>query len=69
MQLTMATNTRHFKYINSKTGNTIYYHSVTDISEPAKLKQELEKIRDKVASDNGVFMETVYWEEISENAE
>lgn len=61
----MAT-TRHFRYINSKTGNALYYHSVTDITEADKLKQELEKIRDKVASDNGVFMETIYWEEITE---
>ncbi len=65
----MATNIRHFKYINSKTGNTIYYHSVTGITEAGKLKQELEKVRDKVASDNGVFMETIYWEEIIEKDE
>lgn len=65
----MATEIRHFKFINSKTGNTIYYHSVTGITEAQKLKQELEKIRDKVASDNGVFMETVYWEEITESAQ
>ncbi|OKS87713.1 hypothetical protein [Mucilaginibacter polytrichastri] len=65
----MANNTRHFKYINSKTGNTLYYYSVSSVSEPDKLKQELDKIRDKVASDNGIFMETVYWEEIIEKAE
>jgi hypothetical protein len=64
----MATNVRHFKYINSKTGNTIYHYSIKGVSEPDKLKLELEKIRDKVASDNGVFMETIYWEEIVEKA-
>jgi ribose 5-phosphate isomerase len=65
----MATNTRHFKYINSKTGNTIYHYTVTRVTDPEKLKQELESVRNKVASDNGVFMETIYWEEITEKTE
>ncbi|NCD71310.1 hypothetical protein [Mucilaginibacter agri] len=63
----MATeNIKHYKFINSKTGNAIYYYSSSSTASAAELKQELEKIRDKVASENGVFMETVYWEEISE---
>lgn len=64
----MATeNTKHFKFVNSKTGNTLYYYSASNATKPADLKQELEKIRDKVASENGLFMETVYWEEIPED--
>lgn len=58
---------KHFKFINSKTGNTLYYHSVKEIENPGQLKAELEKIRDKVAATNGVFMETIYWEEIPDN--
>jgi transcription initiation factor IIE alpha subunit len=64
--ITMATNTRHYKFINSKTGNALYYYSVEGEKTPEQLKEELDKIRDQVASNNGLFMETVYWEEVLE---
>lgn len=60
----MATPARHFKFINSKTGNTIYYYTITEEKDQAAITEELDKIRDQVAVNNAVFMETIYWEEI-----
>lgn len=60
----MSTSSKHYKFVNSKTGNTIYYHSIHDEMDAEKIKEELDKVRNKVATLNGVFMETIYWEEI-----
>jgi hypothetical protein len=57
---------KHYKFINSKTGNAIYYHSISEDSETEKIKEELEKIRARVAIQNGIFLETVYWEEMKD---
>lgn len=63
----MKTNVKHFKFVNSKTGNAIYYHTLTVASDQKKVKVELDKIRDQVASQNGMFTETIYWEEVKED--
>lgn len=60
------TTTRHFKFINSKTGNAIYYHTLNTASSAEKVKAELEKIKEQVATQNGIFSGTLYWEEIVE---
>jgi hypothetical protein len=57
---------KHYKFINNKTGNAIYYYSISDDLEPKKIKEELEKVQAKVAIQNGIFIETVFWEEIKE---
>ena len=57
---------KHYKFINSKTGYVIYYHSISDELEAMKAKEELEKIRAQVAIHNGIYLDTVYWEEIKE---
>jgi hypothetical protein len=57
---------KHYKFINSKTGYVIYYHSISDELEAKKAKEELEKIRAQVAIHNGIYLDTVYWEEIKE---
>ena len=61
----MAT-TRHFKFINSKTGNTIFHHSYKGDGGEQHLKAELEKIKEQVAVQNGVFTGTIYWEEVTD---
>lgn len=54
---------KHYKFINSKTGNVIYHQSLkADLSED-QVKAELEKIKAEVASKNAVFLDTIYWEE------
>ncbi|QQL48679.1 hypothetical protein [Mucilaginibacter ginkgonis] len=58
--------TKHFKFINSKTGNTIFYYSYTAGGDAQHLKAELEKIKEQVAIQNGVFTGTIYWEEVVE---
>jgi hypothetical protein len=60
---------KHYKFINSATGYVIYYYSISGDLEPEKVKEELEKIRAKVAIQNGIYLETVYWEEIKDDAE
>ena len=57
-------NSRHFKFINSKTGNAIFHYTYTDGGNEEHLKKELEKI--KVTVQNGVFTGTIYWEEVTE---
>ncbi len=57
---------KHYKFINSKTGNVIYYYSISEEFDTDKVREELEKIRAQVAISNGIFLETVYWEEIKE---
>jgi len=57
---------KHYKFINSKTGYVIYYHSLSEDLEAKRIKEELEKIRAQVAIHNGIYLDTVYWEEIKE---
>ena len=59
---------KHYKFINSATGYVIYYHSINDDMDAAKVKEELEKIKAQVAIKNSIYLETVYWEEIKEDA-
>ncbi len=62
----MKKSAKHFKFINSKTDNVIFYYSLSDDLDHDKTKEELEKIRTQVAINNGIFLDTVYWEEIKE---
>ena len=61
----MATK-RQFKFINSKTGNTIFYYTYTATTDENAVKADLEKMKGEVASKNGVFLDTIYWEETKE---
>lgn len=60
----MNTADKHYKFINSKTDYVIFYHSLSAGLSPNETKAELEKIRAKVAIQNSIYQETVYWEEI-----
>ena len=54
---------KHYKFINSKTGNVLFYHSLkSDIGE-TEIKIELDKVKAHVAKQNDVFLDTIYWEE------
>jgi hypothetical protein len=55
---------KHFKFINSMTGYAIFYHTVKSHLKSDELKAELEKVRSKVAIQNEIMFDTVYWEEI-----
>lgn len=62
----MESPVKHYKFVNSKTGNIIYYHSVNADLDLNQAKEQLETIKAQVAVNNGLFLETVYWEEIKE---
>ncbi|HEY0245076.1 MAG TPA: hypothetical protein VGC01_05895 [Mucilaginibacter sp.] len=62
----METAGKHYKFINSKTGYAIFYHTLKDKFTPDEIKVELEKVRIKVAVDNAIPLDTVYSEEIKE---
>jgi hypothetical protein len=62
----MKKSNKHYKFINCKTGNAIYYYSISDALGPEQIKEELEKIKAQVAIQNRIYMDTVYWEEIKE---
>jgi hypothetical protein len=63
----METPVKHYKFVNSKTDNVIYYFSIDGNLSAADAKEKLEAVKAKVASNNGVFLETIYWEEIRED--
>ncbi len=62
----MKADSKHYKFINSQTGNTIHYHSLSNEMGESEIKAELEKIRAQVAVKNGLFLDIIYWEEIKE---
>ena len=55
-------NNKHYKFINSETGNVIYFLSV-----PAH-KQEatgiLESAKHRLAVENGIYIENIYYIEV-----
>ncbi|MFD2145717.1 hypothetical protein [Mucilaginibacter antarcticus] len=57
----MKPETKHFKFINSKTGYVIFHHTVKADLPEADLKAELERVKADVATSNGVFLDTIYW--------
>lgn len=57
---------KHFKFINSKTGYVIYHHTLKTTLNEVEVKTELEKIKAEVATQNKVFLDTIYWEEEKE---
>lgn len=63
----MKADNKHFKFINSQTGNTLFYHSCAVERNAEELKAELDKIKAQVASTNGLFLDIVYWEEIKDD--
>jgi hypothetical protein len=64
----MGKTDKHYRFINSKTGNTIYYHTLKGDADPVKINQELEKIKTHVATENGIYYEVIYWEEIKRDS-
>jgi len=62
----METADKHYKFINSKTGYAIFYHSLSSKLSTGKVKEELEKVKAQVAIKNDIYLDTVYWEEIKE---
>ena len=59
---------KHYKFINSKTGYAIFYYSLDSGIEADKAKEELEKVKAKVAINNGIYTETIYWEEVKDES-
>ena len=62
----MPASDKHYKLINSKTGYAIFYHTIDSKLTDDKVKEEQEKVKAQVATQNGLFTETLYWEEIKE---
>lgn len=50
---------RHYKFINSETGNVIYFLSVCESSQ--NVDAQLEAARLKIASENGIFWGNIYY--------
>jgi hypothetical protein len=59
----MKANKKHYKFINSETGNAIFYHSLEAGLKEDDIKAELEKVKAQVAIQNGLYIDIVYWEE------
>lgn len=63
----MKTAAKHYKFVNSNTGYSIYYHSINSDKDIAEIKIELEKVKAQVASQNGILINHVYWEEVKDD--
>lgn len=63
---TMKPADKHYKFINSRTGYVIYYHSVGSDLSVEDIKHQLHDIQARVAIQNGIYIETVYWEEMKD---
>lgn len=50
---------KHYKFINSETGNVIYFLSLPE-SCSAK-ENELEKTRNKIAAEKGTYVGNIYY--------
>ncbi|QJD95125.1 hypothetical protein HH214_04150 [Mucilaginibacter robiniae] len=55
---------KHYKFINSGTENAIFYYTLEEDINPATVKEKLESIKAQVAIKYGLFLETVYYQEI-----
>jgi hypothetical protein len=62
----MKTDNKHYKFINSQTGNAIFYHQVDGKLKPDELKAELEKIKAHAATQNALPINIIYWEEVKD---
>jgi hypothetical protein len=58
---------KHYKFINSSTGYAIYYHTISAGLKTEDIKAELEKVKVQVASQNGILLATIYWQEIKDD--
>jgi hypothetical protein len=65
----MKTADKHYKFINSSTGYSIYYYSVSSELDIAQIKIELEKVKAQVATQNGILINNVYWQEVKDEVE
>ncbi len=64
----MKAQDKHFKLINSATGYVIYYHTLNGELEKDRIKEELEKVKAQVAIKNNIYIETIFWQEIKDDA-
>ena len=62
----MKKDNKHYKFINNETNNVIYYLSVP--KDGADVKTTLENTRHKLAIENGIYIGSIYYIEVSENA-
>lgn len=60
----MKADNRHYKFVNSQTGNTIYYHSLNSKLKRNEVKAELDKVKAQVAIKNTLYLDVIYYEEI-----
>ncbi|MEX2592407.1 MAG: hypothetical protein WD426_06505 [Anditalea sp.] len=55
---------KYYKFINSETGNVIYFLSFP-WDEPNAV-EKLEAMREKLAYENGIYIENIYYSKSSE---
>ena len=55
-------NNKHYKFINSETGNVIYFLSVPADRNDAK--GILESTKHKLAVENGIYIDSIYYTEV-----
>jgi hypothetical protein len=59
---------KHYKFVNNETDNVIYYLSVPADKHDAK--EMLENTRHKLAIENGIFIESIYYiEDVEKEAD
>lgn len=61
----MDKNTNYYKFINSETGNVIYFLSCA--SDEPNVESILEAMRQKLAYERGMYIEHIYYSRYSES--
>lgn len=56
---------KHYKFINNETDNVIYFLSVP--VDKTDLKETLESTRHRLAIENGIYIDSIYYVEEIEN--
>lgn len=62
----MKKDSKNYKFINNETGNVIYLLSVP--RDQDDVKSILEDTRHKLAIENGIYIGSIYFIEVSENS-
>jgi len=59
----MESDKKQYHFINNQTGNKIAYLSIPADTQLDTLNEMLDKRRKELATEHGIFFETIYWEE------
>jgi hypothetical protein len=58
----MEADKKHYRFVNNQTGYAIAYFSIPITSTETEIGELLEKRRKDLATEHGIYYETISWE-------